>query len=329
MAALHFLQRWNFPITQANLAGKDVVEDAMVAAAGHVHVLQFLVQWAHQGQVMMTLHHTPALAIALHAAWHGNVDVLQYLKSLGIQWKNLDTETWGPIMRNRWMFNKVLPAAIKGGHLDILHFCKQWAPDIMQTVRRDTTVFHAIFYGRLAVIRLLRDWGLRVQDLRADHYEPLLEATRRNRVDMWTMFRAWRDWPNADDKVDRLTTQDLRHNDNEILRWAVKRGHMDMLRILRDWRDPDGAGLTPRDIRGRRNEILFCGALYGHVNVCRFLKEWSEENFEGRLGSEAPSPSSDALCTRLGALDVRECMQGRSEQDCEQVMRVLGQVFGG
>lgn len=269
----------------------DAFKDAMTAAAPHVDALKVLLQWAREvsGKELALCcaneGDIPVLDIAQHAAACGNVATLQCLKDLGMKWATLEVESG---LLTPFPTNDALRLAVKGGHLSVLKFCKRWAqeealrkqssqkrqsvsqkePFILRVVRRNLLVCHAIMHNQVDVVRLFRKWGLRVDDLRPYSSSALAEATRRNRLDMWVMFKSWQD----SDGEDRLSIKDLGHDDNYLVNVAASCGHMDMLKFFREWRDPNGERLRLNSVRWDLGDINS-----GWNKTLGFIREWVAE----------------------------------------------------
>lgn len=134
-------------------------------------------------------------------------------------------------------------------------------------------------HGHLGMCRLLREWGMRVQEIRDDMGQ-LATAARRGHVCIFQELKQWT--TPRDDSPDHLTVEDLRYEINLILENATYGGNLDLCQFLKDWRDkeplPNGTWdrLTIDDVRGHENGALGGAAEGGHVHILQFLKDWRD-----------------------------------------------------
>lgn len=340
MRALQFLKAWGWgPIVRKNIQACDsaVVSAcayAMTWAAqfGHVCVIQVLQDWAFDlTGTRYTLHTLPLAQMVRSAVTHGQVQVLQYLESLGHEVNHSTLE------------NDILPKAISYGHVSILqHY--QAHTNILLRVLDNVSFWHhplvnAVWCNNVPMIQYLRSQGLTIQHLRAEHDRILHVATHQNCVHLWGMFKSWEDTccecldaPELEHGrrlvtrlepvgFDRLSVQDLRRNDNTLLALAARVGNLDMLQFLRDWIDPDGGCLTMEDVRTRDNTALWHAAFNGHVEACRMLRDW-------RWDKEAPTNTMCGFPDRLTSVDAIFCLRlSRDTSSRERVVHTLQQVF--
>jgi hypothetical protein len=284
-----------------------------------------------------------------NAVRHDHVPVLQHLKTWGITWDYLDCLPMGNY-DSRCVGEVMITQAVLFGRTAVLSFFKEWAaetselkgsprhgkrgapaasgpevppfpgtqcpsgpPDFMQ--RRHRMLYCALTNNWCCprpVIALLRQWGLTVADLRADHNRPLILTALHGHVSTFRMFRDWRD---ANAEPDRLTLHDLRQKHNKILRCAALCLNVDMLQLLKDWDGP-GQGLTLQDTRCKQDRALFNAAVGGSDNSCRFLKHWSETH---------PLTDADALaCLRHAQGDYYRLYAWRTLCDAFEGLLELG-----
>lgn len=322
---LQFLKEWDFSLASFFEKLSRIGQEALLCAAswGQVGALQFLMQWAidrldHHpaankgvpGRVEgglfegRFLPNDMALSdIIENAVRHDHVPVLQHLKTWGITWDYLDCLPMGNY-DSRHVGELMITQAVLFGRTAVLSFFKEWAAEASELKgsprrgkgevrdfmeRRHRMLYHALTNngcGPMAVITLLRQWGLTVADLRADHNRPLILTALHGHV---TTFRMFRDWRDSNAGPDRLTLHDLRQKNNKVLRCAALCLNVDMLQLLKDWDGP-GQGLTLQDTRCKQDRALFNAAVGGSANTCRFLKHWSETH---------PLTNADALaCLR-------------------------------
>jgi hypothetical protein len=138
-------------------------------------------------------------------------------------------------------------------------------------------------HGNLAMCRVLRQWGVRVQDIRNDMGPTLGVAANRGHYCIFQELKQWTT-PLDDGGLDHLTVEDLRYEINLILANAAYGGNLDLCQLMKDWRDlaprPDGTWdcLTIQDVRDYENQTLGGAAEAGHVRVLQFLKDWRDPN---------------------------------------------------
>jgi hypothetical protein len=144
-------------------------------------------------------------------------------------------------------------------------------------------------HGNLAMCRVLREWGMSVQDIRTGMHSvginmSLERAAANGHLPIFQVLKEWADPLNGSDaaKLDCLTVQDLRFDMCIILSAAAYNGHLEVCQYLKDWRDrnplSDGTWdcLTVNDARDAENDVLMGCARTGHVHVLQFLKDWRD-----------------------------------------------------
>jgi hypothetical protein len=148
-------------------------------------------------------------------------------------------------------------------------------------------------HGNLAMCRVLREWGMTVQDIRFSMDVALDAATYNGHLPILQFLKVWTT-PLPGGRLDRLSVDDLRVNQNTALCSAAIGGQLEICQFLKEWRDPeplpDGTWdrLTVNDVRARINDPLSGSAGHGHVHILQFLKAWRDP-------PSASHPAGDCL----------------------------------
>lgn len=240
------------------LALKDVtlyVNKAFEEAAkyGHVHVLQFLIDWWEDDQrnalennkahgineSILTIGDAQLSYMLYWAAYYGHLNVLQFLKNWSDKpevWQNNKSEIWQNNKPWPWSrhltVNDIRPqkhenylgTAARRGHLHILHFFKDW-----KTQKSDGT------------------WDqLTPEDIRFDNNFAFHQAAAVGHLEVCKFLKEW----------GQLTIKDVRAKNNAAFQYAAENGHVHILQFLKDWRDVSHPGRTDAErLRDGRSAI--------------------------------------------------------------------------
>lgn len=205
------------------------------AKGGHVAIFEFLKEW---GLTREHLRQDDFKVLRL-AAKHGHVAVFKFLKDR-LKLTQTDVRIF-----NNW----TLGVALAHGHVDVLRFLKDEYHLTMDDVRScspNMALDLAVSRGHGHAIQFLREWGLRVKDVRRD-VTVMWRAAERDHVHILQMFKSWQD-VGPDGSVSRFTLKDVRRHNNLALTLAARNRCMSTLQFFKEWRDPDGSALTAEDI---------------------------------------------------------------------------------
>lgn len=201
--------------------------------------------------------------------------------------------------------NFALLAAVKGGHLAVCQYLKDWRDknglgltihDTRQLRIYDNLLQPAAEHGHVHILQFLKDWWdpdnerLTINDVRASKASIIRLAARGGHLAVLRFLKEWRDTTDAvhlkngkdgvKDPDDRsLKVADVAMCKNRALVLAVDYGHLEVCKFLRDWRDPGSfEHLKPDNV----GQLLLCAVRAGHVDVCEFLKNWLATNLSVR-----------------------------------------------
>jgi ankyrin repeat protein len=180
-----------------------------------------------------------------------------------------------------------------------------WTLDDVRSDGNGGVLFNAATRGHLGIVRLLREWGIPVSDLRANHYSILRETAQNGHLDIIKYFHEWKDANQPDQPADRLTIDDIRSHDTYLLCAAAKGGHVHVMDFLRNtWE------LTIADAKSRNNNILYVAARYGHPAVLQYCKEWkAEDGSDGFTTDDVRCPTILQAAAQHGHLEVLRALK--------------------
>jgi hypothetical protein len=291
---LRHIKKWGLITAKEICKHKQRVLDV---AVGHLHVLQFFKEW---GVITLKDIRANKHRVLYLAAKHGHAHVLQFLKD----WRDTQPakpqvvngalqraakvgevivgqllRVWGEITPDataqhltlldvRAHGNRVLNAAAKHGHVNVLAFLKQWGMTAKDArANNNEALYLAAVHGHVAILQFLKDqWGLTATDTRTSNNRAISVAAQHEHIDVLRFLRD--EW--------HLTTDDI-WNGNALY-WAVVHGNVDILQLLREW------GLTVSHVR--QDTTLAQAAAHGHVHVLEMFKGWHDD--PGEPGGKSP-----------------------------------------
>jgi len=140
----------------------------VAASAGQIDIMEYL---KSQGVNLNQANHQ--LMTPVHrAAWCGQINVLKYLKSKGINLCQEDKYGQTPIFY-----------AIKSGNLEVINYLVECGESLINRDKDGNTLLHiATSYGNIEVMQWLLDRGLKVDTLNNDDDSPLDEIIKSSSI---------------------------------------------------------------------------------------------------------------------------------------------------